>query len=183
MADLIACAKSGKFDSVLHVGEDAVYFSTNSKTGDTFMNLTQGYGAIKPVMPSASVSSSYLYYVGAMGHSTACVTVLRVLVVVFYYMLTRNILLLVVVLLNDWRANSLYLDVRRQATTRRAGPASAPLRSRSQRTTSRSTAPASTAFRSTATLRITCITPSIGASRTLSCSPRRRTCTPAPKRS
>lgn len=53
MADLIAGAKSGDFDSVLHVGDWAYNFEdAASATGNAFMTLMEGYAATKPVMPA-----------------------------------------------------------------------------------------------------------------------------------
>lgn len=53
MDAIIADANTGVFDSVLHVGDWAYDFQSNSSfTGNSFMNLIQGYAATHPVMPA-----------------------------------------------------------------------------------------------------------------------------------
>jgi hypothetical protein len=53
MDDIIKRAQANEFDTVLHVGDWAYNFETaGSITGNLFMNLAQGYQAIKPVAPA-----------------------------------------------------------------------------------------------------------------------------------
>lgn len=53
MASLIADARSGAFDTVLHVGDWAYDFETaNSTVGNVFMQLVSGYAATHPMMPT-----------------------------------------------------------------------------------------------------------------------------------